>query len=199
MWTTDTGQGRLANLEDEGWDKWSEEMRNKGVIINGLLPNSTAVLAIMDELFRAFKNSLRKSTHDHYAKKIKANGVNITRRKAEIARMIAAGEVVTPAERAKTRSVVGLNPMDLGPILFGNLTDEGYPNPNSPMATGFTKAKVMEAHKKLGFDPYNEAILKHKAIRHEIGQGEETTQTRSIQELEKQYDQLKEVVHQEGK
>ena len=32
MWTMDTGQGRMANLEDEGWDKWAEEIQNKGVI-----------------------------------------------------------------------------------------------------------------------------------------------------------------------
>ena len=73
--------------------------------------------------------------------------------------------------------------MDLGPILYGELTEDGHANPGSPIATGFTKEKVLAAHSKLGFDPYSEAILKNKALRHEIGQGEETDQTRSMREL----------------
>ena len=66
-------------------------MLNQGVIINGLLPNSTAAMEIMDEIFRAFKNSLQASTHKHYTKKIKMNAMQISRRKAEIARVIAGG------------------------------------------------------------------------------------------------------------
>ena len=149
MWTMDTGQGRLANLADESWDEWALKMINRGVIINGLLPNSTTVLAIMDELFRAFKADLRSYTHDHYARKIKANSKAIVKRKLEIARKIAVGELVTEAERAKTRSVVGLNPMDLGPILFGKLTENGYADPKSPIATAFTKEKILESHDKV--------------------------------------------------
>ena len=194
----DTGQGRLANLDDEGWDEWAESMMNQGVIINGLLPNSTAVMAIMDELFRAFKNSLQASTHKHYAKKIKVNAVQISRRKAEIARKIAGGIEVTEAEKAKTRSVVGLNPMDLGPILYGELSGKGDPHPSSPIATAFTREKIMEAHRKLGFDPYNRAILKNKTLRHELGQGEETQQTKTMRELEKECGRLKQIVDREG-
>ena len=59
------------------------------------------------------------------------------------------GELVTEAERAKTRSVVGLNPMDLGPILFGKLTENGYADPKSPIATAFTKEKILESHDKV--------------------------------------------------
>jgi len=47
----DTGQGRLANIDDEEWDEWSKEMRMKGVILNELPLNATSVLAITDELF----------------------------------------------------------------------------------------------------------------------------------------------------
>lgn len=61
----------MTNLDDEGWDKRAEKMRNKGIILNGLLPNSTQVIAIMDELFRAFKNLLQQPTHGHYSRKIK--------------------------------------------------------------------------------------------------------------------------------
>ena len=46
----------MANLNDEGWDESAEEMQ-------GLLPNPTAVMAIMDELYQAFKDALKYSTH----------------------------------------------------------------------------------------------------------------------------------------
>ena len=84
MWTMDTGQGRLANLNDEEWDEWVMKMLYKGVILNGLLPNATSLLAIMDEIFRAFKSGLCISTHRHYAEKIKADSKGVTRLKVDI-------------------------------------------------------------------------------------------------------------------
>ena len=44
-----------------------------------------------------------------------------------------------------------------------------------------------------------QAILKNKTLRRELGQGEETEQTKIMRDLEKEYDHLKQVVHQEGK
>ena len=73
----------------------------------------------------------------------------ITKRKLEIARKVASDEVVTEAERAKTRSVVGLNPMDLGPILFGKLTKDRHADSNSPIVTAFTKEKILSSHDKV--------------------------------------------------
>ena len=58
-------------------------------------------------------------------------------------------EEVSESERAKTRSVVGLNPMDLGPILFGELTEDGHADPKSPIATRFTKEKILQAIAKV--------------------------------------------------
>ena len=58
--------------------------------------------------------------------------------------------------------------------------------------------KLILAHSKLGFDPYIEAILKNKALRHEIGQGEETDQTRSMREMENEYDKLKTIADRQG-
>ena len=141
MWIMDTEQGRMANLDDEGWDEWAEEMWEKGIIINGLLPNSTTVMAIMDKLFRAFKGALKHSIHGHYAKKIKANAKQVQRRKAEIASKVARGEATSETELAKTRLVVGLNQMDLGPILFRELLEDEFANPSSPIATRFTKKR----------------------------------------------------------
>ena len=122
--------------------------------------DSTVGMAIMDKLFRAFKGALKHSIHSHYAKKIKANAKQVQRRKAEIASKVARGEATSETELAKTRLVVGLDQMDLGPILFRELLEDEFANPSSPIATRFTKEKVMAVHRKLGFDPYSKAILK---------------------------------------
>ena len=151
LFTCDTGQGRLACLDDEGWDDWALEMREKGVILHGLLPNSTAVSAVMDELFRAFKIAFTQATHKHFARKIKTQAQMIRRRKLEIAKRIANGEAVSAADQdqAKVKSVVSLNAFDLGPILYGQLTDDGFAADDSPIATCFTKEKIMAAYKKV--------------------------------------------------
>ena len=89
--------------------------------------------------------------------------------------------------------------VDLGPILYGELSDKEDPHPSSPIDTAFTRENIMEAYHKLGFDPHKRAILKNKTLRHELGQGEETQQTKTIRKLEKEYNRLKQVVDREGK
>ena len=76
MWNMDTGPGRLTSIDGpigEVWDEWAKNMMQRGVILNGLLSNSTSVSAVMDELFRKFKIATRASTQKHFAKKIKKN------------------------------------------------------------------------------------------------------------------------------
>ena len=152
MWTVDTGPGRLTSIDGEHaeeWEEWAREMMVKGVILNGLLPNSTTVSTIMDKLYRAFKIACRVSTHLVYARKIKANAKAIPRRMLAIAQKLARGEVVTEQERGKVTSIVSLNPGDLGDILYGRLSDDGFAAINSPIAKAFTKEKILEAHRKV--------------------------------------------------
>ena len=121
----------------------------KGIILNGLLPNSTPVSAIMDELYRAFKIACRISTHLVYARKIKVNTRAIAQRKLAIAKKLARGEVVSEQERGKVTLIVSLNPGDLGNILYGHLSGDGFAAINSPIAKSFTKEKILEAHRKV--------------------------------------------------
>ena len=100
-------------------------MQEKGIIINGLLPNSTAVMAIMDELFRAFNGALKHLIHSHYAKKTKANAKQVQRRKAEIASKIARGEDASETELAKTHLAGGLNQIDGSESNFIRRADQG--------------------------------------------------------------------------
>lgn len=225
MWTMDTGRGQPANLDDEEWYEWAMKMLSKGVILNGLIPNATSISAIMNELFRAFKSGLRISTHQHYTKKIKANAKAITRLKFYIAEKFSSGAAVSEAERTKAKAtyIFSLNPGNLGPILFGKLSSDGYAAPDAPIFKAFTKDKILEAHQKvcrvkcvvfhsvissshsflilflqLGFDPVIKEILKSKKLRHKVGQGKETDQTRRMRNLEKKYNSLKENCNDRG-
>jgi len=152
MWTCDTGPGRLTSVDGELgpiWDEWAKKMMDKGVILNGLLPNSTSVAAVMDELFRKFKIATRAATQKVFAKKIKANAKAVTAKKLEIAQRLANDESVPASEYAKVNVVATLNPSDLGEILYGELDEDGYAAAESPIAESFTKEKIEAAHEKV--------------------------------------------------
>ena len=105
MWTADTGPGRLTSVEGElgkEWDRWSTEMLRDGIILNGLLPNSTEVTAVTDELFNSFKCATRGNTHNVFACKIKANAKTVGRRKLDIAKRLAEGLEVPPKEQEQS-------------------------------------------------------------------------------------------------
>ena len=49
------------------------------------------------------------------------------------------------------------------------------------------------------FDPWTKEILKSDKLRHEMGQGEETDQTRLMRNIEAEYNELKETCETKGK
>jgi hypothetical protein len=61
-------------------------MFNDGVLICGLLPNSTSITAVMDDLFGAYKQAIRQQTQDIYAEKVKKHAHAVKDLKADIAR-----------------------------------------------------------------------------------------------------------------
>merc|ERR1712197_104723 len=101
-------------------------MMQKGVIVSGLLPNSTSVSAVLDELFRSFEIATCKHASLVYAAKIKAHAKAVRAAKIDIAQRKAQGEDIPEKELAKLRAVVTLGPADLGKILYGELDDKGY-------------------------------------------------------------------------
>jgi hypothetical protein len=54
LWVVDMGPGQLSvNAVDmPEWDKWAQEMYLMIILVMHLLPNSTAVTALMDKLTR---------------------------------------------------------------------------------------------------------------------------------------------------
>lgn len=175
----------MANLVEKVWDKWAKEMQNKGIDMNGLLPNLIAVLAIMDELFRLFKDSLKHSTHEHLSTKIKANATKLTRLKAELAQTIANREAVTDKDKAKTRSVVSLTLMDLGHILFGDLTKDGYANQSSQVSEKALPRKMcFKPTESLAVNHIAKQFCKTRHLGMKLVKKKETNQTRRKQEME---------------
>ena len=93
----------------EEWEAWAESMMRRGVILLGLLPNSTSVSAVLDEVFCALKIATRKATQQVYAKKIKANARSARRKKLEITKRMAYNGEVPASEIAKVNVITSLN------------------------------------------------------------------------------------------
>lgn len=159
FWMVDTGPGRLTSIDGPLgliWDAWAKRMMEKGIILNGLLPNSTSVSAVMDELYRAFKISFRAATQRVFAKKIKANAKKVAAKKLDIATRLANKESVPASEYRKINVVATLDPSDLGEILYGKLDENDYGAPSSPIVQCFTPEKIKEAHEKVRATLYND-------------------------------------------
>jgi len=201
IWNCDTGPGRLPvnDGEEQQWEKWAQEMMEKGVILHGLLPNSTSVSAVMDELYRSFKISTRMETVRVFAGKIYDLAKKIQKYKLDIKTRIENGEAVSEKEKEKVKHpvVATLNPADLGKIIFGTPVN-GYPNPDSPFAKAFTKEKILDAFDKLGYYPFTRKMLLNKKVRHEQGQKEVTTQIEMMNNLDAEYKQLREKCRERG-
>jgi hypothetical protein len=151
MLNCDTGPGRIGKVDftDPSWELWADEMFNDGVLICGLLPNSTSITAVMDDLFGAYKQAIRRQTQDIYAEKVKKHAHAVKDLKADIARRREAGEDISDAEIRKISTVVTLDESDIGKMNFGVLDENGYPAKDSPWATSFTKEKIMRSQAKV--------------------------------------------------
>lgn len=197
MWVVDFGIGRVdANeLETPEWDKWAEQVYNDGILIKVLLPNSTAVTALMDHLFGPFKGACREESQKIFARRIQANADKVAKIKADMA----AGKKVSEAQKKILTSAVRMDPDDVGEMVFGKLDEEGLPHPDSPFAKHFTKAKVMDGAAKLGYYPWiPEKLWTHPKVRHEIGQEDETPELQRMRELQARYEHLKGVCGEDG-
>ena len=78
LWIVDSGPGRLAalSLDDPSWDKAMRELKALGILIIGLLPDSTSVTAVIDDLFSPFKQIIWVATQKIFAAKVKAQAVS---------------------------------------------------------------------------------------------------------------------------
>lgn len=150
LWIVDSGPGRLAalSLDDSSWDEAMKELRLQGILIIGLLPNSTSVTAVMDDLFGPFKQRTRTATQKIFAAKVKAHAESVKELKADIQRRKEAGEEVTDKEIRKVNTIVKLDESDVGAIMMGK-TVNGYPAPDSAWSLSFTPEKIRHSLEKV--------------------------------------------------
>jgi hypothetical protein len=142
MFILDFGIGRIeANqINTPEWDRWAKRMFDKGILIKVLLPNSTAVTALMDHLFGPYKNWTRERQQVVFAEHIQAHSDMIVKIKADMA----AGIEVSAEDKKKLTTVVRMEPEDVGKIVYGKLDENKLPHPDSPIARAFTKPKIKE-------------------------------------------------------
>ena len=87
LWYVDFGPGQCAanTLESTEWDVWAKEMWENGILIMPLLPNSTAITALMDYLFRPFKTACHEPSQFIDRERLQKNSEAIQKIKAALA------------------------------------------------------------------------------------------------------------------
>lgn len=222
LWIVDMGPGRIAanSIDMPEWDKWAQEMYLMGILVMPLLPNSTAVTALMDKLYGPFKAATRVTTQMIYAEKLQQHAAKLKEIKATMARE---NHEATKKEKKMLQSTPRLMQEDIGRIVFGNLDPETREAaPDSPFALHFTPEKIRKGaeavslfmlcillslvsfltiicHWKLGYMPFNpQKLLEHPKVRQEVGQDEETEELREMMAVEARYNELKERCRVEG-
>ena len=121
------------------------------------LPNSTSCTQEQDQLYQEFKCKTRSKTNEIYQEKL---GI----RSAKISKCLLALDSATDPtvkkkienELVQARKMPKLTNEDLGYIV------------NGPFQSTFTKEKIMECFRRVGYVPFTRNALKSEYIRHEL-------------------------------
>ena len=92
----------------------------------------------MDYLYGPFKTACRERSQAIYGEHLQKNSEAIQKMKADIAQ----GIDVPSSVRKKIKSVVRMEPEDVGRIVFGDLQEDGTASEDSPFAIHFTTEKI---------------------------------------------------------
>ena len=112
-----------------------------------LLPNSTAVTALMDKLFGPYKGACRERSQVIYAKHLPRHSQKLSAIKEKMSR----NEEVSNEEKKSLKQAVRMDPSDVGKIVFGDLQEDGRPHPDSPFAVHFTKEKIAHGAEEVSY------------------------------------------------
>ena len=215
---TDSGQGRLnasfSSLE------FCERMQQRGVYLVLGLPNSTSCTQEQDQLYQEFKMKTRTKTGEIFSAKLYKRSLAIKELKDELRQLgfhedirevtditdeasdqtaiIAADCEVTPAMKVvldKLKIVMrtpSLSNDDLSLIVNG-APDE--PMCMSPFFSTFSKPKILNCFRRVGYAPFTRACLKSTYIRHELGEEREDN---TLEDLVQEYEDAKMELKHEG-
>ena len=130
LWTTDMGSGRIAAnaMECPEWDRWARKVYLLGILIVLLLPNSTAILALMDFLFGPFKAGCREMAQIVFAARVYAHAKEVER----IKKLMADGGTPSKEEKNLLKSIVRMEPEDVLVLARFCLVSSGRHQASSP-------------------------------------------------------------------
>ena len=188
VFKTDSGQGRLSAT----WDslEFRERMSELGVLLVLGLPNSTSCTQEQDQLYQEFKGKTQQKTNEIYQDKLSRRSGLISKYNIELEATSLDDletRMVIIKNLAEARKMPKLTNEDLGFIV------NGYPEDNiskKPFQSTFTKEKIRECFRRVGYVPFTRRCLQNKNIRHELQDGDEE-KSKQIAEIVEEYEDVK--------
>lgn len=166
-------------------------MFRMGIILYLSLPNSTAVVAEMDDLYSTYKPNTRESTNRLFSNKLKTK-LDVLRKRKETRQEAQAirdfqeelGEFNNDGsnEKSKVSAVIYLEYNDIPFIVNGNPDDVIK---DRPFSFTFTRERIRKSWRNVGFLPMTYKCLESNKVRHESG--ENTDEGMRIEALQRRY------------
>ena len=173
----DSGPGRIVASYDSITRR--EALAEMGLLIMAGLPNATSVQQEMDALYGAFKSATYDRGETVLMEKMRARGAAARNGNAREAAAAAA-------------SILTLGFEDL-PVIVNGRTDDDISM--RAFDKFFTKEKIEQAWRKIGFVPFTRNCLSDKKVRHELGQA---TANEALEDLQLRFDNIVAVAESEG-
>lgn len=191
---SDSGPGRQCKSQRS--IKFRRDMHLEGVHIFPGLPNTTSCTQEMDDIFQQFKGDCDTQAQEVFARKTyeKAAAVEYKAKEKELARE--RGEAIAPEVEGIRVSVAHLTNDDLPEILNGK---PGEPIDKRPFDKNFTPGKIFRCWMNIGWTPFTRNALKHKKVRHMLGDGGANSEMKeTLESVVEQYAKLKGEIKEYG-
>jgi hypothetical protein len=152
------------------------EFLERGLLIMMGLPNATSVNQEMDALYGAFKSATYARGEMILTERLRLKGLRNSARAAAAAEDVNDDDEEGEAQRPPVLVSMGLE--DLATVVNGK---QGNEIEERPFEKIFTKAKICASWSKVGFIPFTRNCIKHKKVRHELGQREKDLLLEEVQ------------------
>ena len=164
-------------------------MHLEGVHIFPGLPNTTSCTQEMDDIFQQFKGDCDTQAQEVFARKTYEKAAAIEHKAKEKELALARGEAVPPEVEGIKVSVAHLTNDNLPEIINGK---PGEPIDKRPFDKNFTPGKIFRCWMNIGWTPFTRNALKHKKVRHMLGDGGANNEMKAtLENVTKQYAKLK--------
>jgi len=179
MIKSDSGQGRQCKSERS--IKFREDMHRLGMHMMPGLPNSTSATQEMDDVYTTFKGMTDARAQKVFTRKIHARALAVDKHKKDPSVEIPVSHITND---------------DIAAIVNGKPDD---PIEERPFDFCFQNEKIWKSFTKIGWTPFTRAALKHKKVRHMLGEGGASEDMKGkLERVQERYDDIKEKVKKHG-